>query len=122
MPAVNMKTIATTLIMLLSKYAMLASCVENPPMATVEKAVTQGIEPTHPGKPVAQHAGDGEGEVDIPKRLGGLGDAGRELGVFYRAGCFGAVQLHAADTEHGQARRTANTIIPMPPSHCSCCR
>ena len=40
--------------------------------------------------------------VHQPQRLGGLGDARRQLGVLHRAGRFGAVHLHAADAQQRQ--------------------
>ena len=64
--------------------------------------VAQGIEPAHAGQHVEDEADDREREIDVPERLGRLGDARRQLGVLDRAGRLRPVQLHAADAEHRQ--------------------
>ena len=66
--------------------------------------MADGVEPVHACEPVADGAADGQSQVDIPQGLGGLGNARRELVVFHRSRRFRAVELHAADTEHGQYR------------------
>lgn len=64
--------------------------------------MADGIKGGHARQPIAQGAGDGQGQIDVPERLGGFGDARGQLVVLDRAWRFGAVELHAADTEHGQ--------------------
>ncbi len=66
------------------------------------KSMADGIEQGHACQPVAQATGHGQPQIDIPQRLGRFGDARCELGVFHGTGCFRPVQLHAADTQHGQ--------------------
>ena len=68
------------------------------------ETVANGIEHSHAGQPVGQRAGDGDGQVDVPQRLGGLGDARRQLGLLHRAGDFRLVQLHATNAQHRQDR------------------
>ena len=46
----------------------------------------------------------GEPGVHRPQQLRGLADARRELAVLHRPGHFGAINLHAADAQHGQDR------------------
>ena len=66
------------------------------------KGMAQRIEPTHAGEPIAERAGNREGEIDVPKGFRSLGNTRRQLGILDRTGCFSAVQLHAADAQHGQ--------------------
>ncbi len=68
------------------------------------KSVAHGIEPVHAGEPQAQDANRGQPGIHRPQQFGGLADARRELAVLHRARHFGAVNLHAADAEHGQDR------------------
>ena len=63
-----------------------------------------GIERGHARQPVCEGTGDGQSQIDVPQRFGGLGDAGCEFGVLHRAGGFGAIELHASDAQHGQDR------------------
>ena len=79
------------------------------------------VERTHPRYPVGEGAQGGEQQVEIPQRLGGLGDPRRELGVLHRPRRLRAVELHSADASIGRMA-TASTMIPMPPSHWSNCR
>ena len=58
------------------------------------------VEWTHPRRPIGEAAQHGEQQVEIPQRLGGLGDPRRELGVLHRPRRLGAVELHPADAEH----------------------
>ncbi len=68
------------------------------------KGVADRIEHAHAGQPVGQAAGNGQAQIDVPQRLGRLGDARRQLAVLHRAGRLGPVQLHATDAEHRQYR------------------
>ena len=64
--------------------AMLASWVEKPPRPTAEKAWQMASNQDMPHTRSATIAGDGEQRVHEPQRLGGLGDARRELLVLDR--------------------------------------
>jgi hypothetical protein len=66
------------------------------------EGVAQGVESAHARQHVASQTADRKTEIDVPQRFGGLGNAWRQLGVLDRTRRFGAVQLHTADTQHGQ--------------------
>jgi len=66
------------------------------------EAVRYRVEEAHAGEPIGRCAQHGQAEVDVPQRLGSLGDSRRELVVLHRPGGLGSIKLHAADAEHGQ--------------------
>ena len=62
-----------------------------------------GVEPIHPREFQAQRCRPTVRPVyTAHSSFGGLADARRELAVLHGPGHFGAINLHAADTEHGQ--------------------
>ena len=63
-----------------------------------------GVKTGHSRRPERQRADSGQAQVDKKQRLGGFRDARCQLAVFGRPRNLGAVQLHAADAEHGQYR------------------
>ncbi len=81
---------------------MLASCVDR--RGDGGERMTHGVKHVHPGGPVTQGAGYREDQVDVPQGLGRLGDSRGEFGVLHGARGFRPVELHAADTQHGQYR------------------
>ena len=72
-------------------------------MATVENAVSNRVErgPCPSAQYERPHS-RGEQQVEIPQRLGGLGDSRCELRVLHGPRRLGAVELHPADAEHRQ--------------------
>ena len=62
--------------------------------------MADGVECIHAGNPVRESTGYCQAKVDVPKRFGGLGDPGRQLGVLYRSRRLCAIQLHATHAQH----------------------
>jgi hypothetical protein len=64
--------------------------------------MTDGVECIHPRQLQAHDAGHGQSGIHRPQQLGCLSDARRELAVLHGPRHFRAIDLHAADAEHGQ--------------------
>ena len=66
------------------------------------EGVADRIERAHAGEPVSQRAEYRDSKINVPQRLGRLGNPRGQARVLDRPGGFGPVELHAADAEHGQ--------------------
>ena len=66
--------------------------------------VHEGVGPAHARPSVSQQASARKQKVHTPQAARCLGNARREFGVFHGAGGFGLVELHPAQTQHGQHR------------------
>ena len=64
------------------------------------KAVTYGIKEIHARQPVADDTEHGQTKIDIPERLGRLGDTRCQFAIFHRSRRLGTIELHTANTEH----------------------
>ena len=70
MAPISVKTVATTSIGTLSKNPMLASCVDKPPVASVEKLWLIASNRAHAREPVGHRAGGRQHDVDDAQSCG----------------------------------------------------
>ena len=65
------------------------------------KTMAYGIKSSHASGPVGQRANNSQAKINFKQHVSCFSNTWGQFGVFHWPGRFSAIDLHAADTEHG---------------------